>query len=126
VEYSANLEARANVEGLVLAVHKAAIATGLFPLGGVRTRATRRDTYRIADGDPENAFVHVTARIGRGRPLKVRRQVGESIMAAVKEALTDAFARSPLAISLEIQEIDPALSFKHNNLHERLKADARR
>jgi 5-carboxymethyl-2-hydroxymuconate isomerase len=38
-------------------------------------------------------------------------------------ALAPAFAASPLAISLELQEIDPALSFKHNNLHEYVKRE---
>ena len=71
VEYSANLESAADIKGLVAAVHKAAIQTGVFPLKGTRTRAARREVYEIADGHADNAFVHVTARIGRGRSVEV-------------------------------------------------------
>ena len=50
--------------------------TGVFALGGVRFRAHRCDDYLVADGDPDNAFVHLTARIGRRRDPDVRREVG--------------------------------------------------
>jgi len=35
--------------------------------------------------------------------------------------LRDLYERRPLGISLEMQEIDPLLTFKKNNLHEYVK-----
>ena len=116
VEYSANLESAADIEGLVATVHKAAINTGVFPLKGTRTRAVRREIYEIADGHPDNAFVHVTARIGHGRSVEARQSAGEAIFDAVCEFLRPYFEQHPLAVSFEIQEIDPDTSFKFNNL----------
>ncbi len=66
VEYSANLERDLDIPRVVAAVHAAALETGVFPIGGIRTRAERRDVYAVADNHPDNAFIHVQARIGKG------------------------------------------------------------
>jgi len=84
----------------------------------MRTRAARRDTYRIADGHADNAFIHVQARIGSGRPAAVRQQAAEHMFARLTGATADMFASRPLGLTLEIVEIDPVGSLKHNNLHD--------
>lgn len=106
------------LDGLLDKLHTAALATGVFPLGGLRVRAHRADHYRIADNAPENGFVHVTAMIGHGRPLDVQQRAGEELFAVITAHLSELFAASPLAISLNIQEFHPVLNFKKNNLHE--------
>ncbi len=116
VEYSANLAPEVDIEGLVAVVHRAAIATGIFPLKGTRTRASRREIYIVADGHRDNTFVHVSARIGHGRPLEVRTQAGEAVFNAAREFLRPYFESHPLALSFEMQEIEPGTSFKSNNL----------
>ena len=118
VEYSANLEQDIDISRLVRAVHAAALETGVFPIGGLRTRADRRDIYAIADRHPDNAFVHVQARIGSGRPPEVRQKAAEHIFAALKVETAQVFASRPLGLTFEIVEIDPVGSLKHNNLHE--------
>ena len=122
IEYSANLEADVAPQALVDALHKAALATGVFPLGGLRTRAARRDVYRIADGDPDNAFVAVSARIGAGRDAPTRLRVAQALMGALEEAVRGPFARRGLGLTVDVEEIDPAASLKTNNLHARMKA----
>jgi len=124
LDYSANLERRIDVSRLVTAVHEAALATGVFPKGGVRTRAHRHDVYRVADGDPENAYIHVVARIREGRDVETRRRAGEKIFHALCSELDVVYRSSPLAISFEIQEIHENVSFRKNNLHDRLMAKA--
>ncbi len=118
VEYSGNLVAEIALDDLLDKLHAAALATGVFPIGGTRTRALRFDDFRVADSHPDNAFVHVGLRIGHGRDLPTRQRAGERLFAVVCEHLAPISARRPLAISMEIQEIDPELSFKHNNLHD--------
>lgn len=117
VEFSANLRGRADVPRLLRVLHDAAIATGVFPRGGTRTRAEERTDYLIADAHPDNAFVHVTLRIGHGRDLATRRRAGQAVFDALLAELAPAFDATPLAISFEITEIDPDLSWKHNNVH---------
>ena len=122
VEYSANIREKIGPQKLVDRIHEAALRTGVFPIGGTRTRAAERSCYRIADGHPDNAFVHVVLRIRHGRDLETRRKVAEEVFAEVCKFLEPIFQSSPLGISLEVQEIDPAVSLKQNNLHQHVLA----
>ncbi|MEI2734300.1 MAG: 5-carboxymethyl-2-hydroxymuconate isomerase [Rhodoblastus sp.] len=122
VEYSANLEEDVSARDLVDRIHATIVASGVFPIGGVRTRAERRDVYAIADCDPGNAFCAVLIRIGRGRDEETRKRVSQAVLATLAEATAEAFAKRGLSLSVEIQEIDEAGASRKNNLHERLKA----
>jgi 5-carboxymethyl-2-hydroxymuconate isomerase len=118
IEYSANLESRMDVEKLVDGLHQVAMETDGLPIGGLRTRAARREEYQIADCHPDNAFVHLILKLGHGRSLEVRRAFGEKIFTALCELLAPVSTTSPIAISFEIQQIDPDLTWKKNNLRE--------
>jgi 5-carboxymethyl-2-hydroxymuconate isomerase len=122
IEYSANIEKGIALDELLDKLHAVALTTGVFPIGGLRVRAYRADNYRIADKAPDNGFVHVTALIGHGRPLDVQQRAGEQLFAALSGHLTPLYDKSPLAISLNIQEFHPVLNFKKNNLHEYVKS----
>lgn len=122
VEFSANLRGRVDFPGLLTAVQRSAVATGVFPIGGIRVRAYAAEHCRIADGHPDNAFVHIMLRVGHGRDLETRKRACEAIFATICEQLEELYDRIPLGISLEMEEIDPVLTFRKNNLHEYVKA----
>jgi 5-carboxymethyl-2-hydroxymuconate isomerase len=124
VEYSANLEPRMDAAALVTAVHEAAIATGVFKVGGIRTRAARREVFRVADGSPDNAFVAVTARIAAGRDEETRRRVGKTIFDSLCGELQPIYETTPIAISVEVQELIEIGAFRRNNIHDLLKVRA--
>lgn len=123
IEYSANLEDKVDIRALVNEAHAAAAATGVLQLGGLRTRAVRRDIYRIADGAPENAFVNVAVRI-RPRTVEERKKLGEAVFGACSKFLDPLFATTPLALSVETQLLDHEFTLRRNNLHERLRKSA--
>ena len=120
VEYSGNLEAHLDIAGLVRALHEAAAGTGVFELAAIRTRASRRDIYRVADGDPENAFIAISGRIAP-RTDEIRHKVGETLFDAAVAFTAGLYAKSPLALSVEILDIDNTAAFRKNNLHDRLR-----
>jgi 5-carboxymethyl-2-hydroxymuconate isomerase len=122
IEYSANLEADLDMAQLAGTIHEAALATGVFPIGGCRTRLARRDVYIIGDGHLDNRFIHVQARIGTGRTPEVRQKAAERIFDSLKHATAEVFARYPLGLTFEIVEINPTGSLKHNNLHDIIAA----
>ena len=122
IEYSSNLRGELDVQGLVDAAHAAALKTGLFPIGGLRTRAYEAQGYRIADGHPQNAFIHFELRVGHGRDIDTRRRACEQIFAAVCAQLDGLYARLPLGISLQMQELHAELNYKKNNLHEYVRS----
>ena len=118
VEYSSGLRGRLDLQALLAALHRAAAESGVFPIGGLRTRAYAAEDYLIADGHADNGFVHVMLRVGHGRDVETRRRAGEAIFAALTAQLEPLYAGTPLGISLEMQEVDPVVTFKQNNLHE--------
>lgn len=121
VEYSANLEEDVSPRELVERVHATIVETGVFPVGGVRTRTARREVFCVADGDPANAFCAISIRIGRGRDADTRKRVSQAVLATLAEITAEAFKKRGLSLSVEIQEIDEAGASRKNNLHERLK-----
>ena len=126
IEYSANIEDQIALDELLDKLHATALETGVFPLGGLRIRAHRTESYRIADKHADNGFVHTTALIGHGRALDVQQRAGEQLFETLRTHLAPLFERSPLAISLSIQEFHPILNFKQNNLHDYVQRRARR
>ncbi len=120
VEYSANLEEAMDLDRLMAKLRDGAAASGMFPLGGIRVRGERRDRYLVADGQPDNGFVHLTARIGHGRDADTRRRAAEALFEVLCSHLQPMFDSRGLGVSLEVVEIDPVTSMKRNNLHERL------
>jgi 5-carboxymethyl-2-hydroxymuconate isomerase len=124
IEYSANLEDALDVQALVDRIHETALETGIFPLGGVRTRAEARKHYKIANGDPRAGYIHMMVRIGPGRDVETRRSAGDRIFAALCDFTDELYRSRPLALSFELHEIPPDMAWRKNNLHELLKKEA--
>lgn len=121
IEYSANLDGRVDFGRLCHQVHKTILATGLFEIGAVRVRTIKSDHYAIADLLPENGFIDMSFRIGRGRSEDEKKATGTAIFDAVTQELTSLFDTPHFALSMEIREIDPELSWKKNAIHPRLR-----
>ena len=118
-EYSANLEDRLDAGRLVADLHQAAIETGIAELVGIRTRAVRREHFRVADGHPANGFVHITARLRRGRTAEARKALGRALLAAADRCLAEVYLAHGIGLTVEIHEIDPDMTFRRNTLRER-------
>jgi 5-carboxymethyl-2-hydroxymuconate isomerase len=126
LEYSANLDALVDMSNVVEVVRKAAVETGIFPLGGIRVRAVRCEHFAIADGNPDLGFLAMVLRLGEGRDLATRQKAGEHIFKALSDHLDPVFANSKFALSFDIQINDKDMSWKRNNIHEALKAEPRK
>ncbi|MEM6461434.1 MAG: 5-carboxymethyl-2-hydroxymuconate isomerase [Pseudomonadota bacterium] len=116
IEYSANLEGELDMTQFCDHLRKAGIDTGLFPLAGIRVRAVRCEHFAIADGNPKHAFIDIAVRLRGGRPLDARKAATAQIFAAAEEYLADITAKRPIALSLEMRDIDPELSPKLNTI----------
>jgi 5-carboxymethyl-2-hydroxymuconate isomerase len=120
-EYSANIERKIRLDALLESLHAAVVRTGVAEIAGLRTRAARRDHFRIADNDPANGFVNITVRVAQGRPPETRRMLAEAVFAAAAKHLEDVFATTPLALSVEVQEIDPEFRIHNSNIRTWMK-----
>jgi 5-carboxymethyl-2-hydroxymuconate isomerase len=124
IEYSGNLESRLDIGQVVEVVRRAAVETGIFPLGGIRVRAIRCEHHAIADGRPHFGFLDMVLRLGEGRDLATRKKAGEHIFRALSDHLDPVFVQSQFALSFDMQIKDKETSWKRNNIHEVLKAEA--
>jgi len=123
IEYSANLNGRVDMGAVVELVRKEAVATGIFPLGGIRVRAIKCEHYAIANGDKKLGFLDMVLRLGEGRDLPTRQKAGEHIFKALSAYLDPVFANSKFALSFDMQINDRETSWKRNNIHEALKVE---
>lgn len=124
IEYSANLDARLDMSEVCEIVRKAASETGIFPIGGIRVRAIRCEHYAIADGKADYGFIAMLLRLGEGRDLAARQKAGEHVFKALSTHLDPLFVNSRFALSFDMQINDAATSWKRNNIHDALKAEA--
>ncbi len=123
IEYSANLDSLVDMGATVELVRKAAVETGIFPLGGIRVRAIRCEHYAIADGRKNYGFLDMVLRLGEGRDLAARKKAGEHIFEALSAHLDPVFANSKFALSFDMQINDKETSWKRNNIHDALKVE---
>jgi 5-carboxymethyl-2-hydroxymuconate isomerase len=123
IEYSANIDGHVDMSKVVDVVRKAAVETGIFPLGGIRVRAIKCEHYAIADGRSNYGFLDMVLRLGEGRDLATRQKAGEHIFKALSAHLDPVFAKSKFALSFDMQINDKETSWKRNNIHEALKVE---
>ena len=123
VEYTNNIKAEADIPALLKKVNQTIIVQpgGIFPPGGTRSRALELTDYRMADGDEDYAFVHVTFKIGAGRTEAQKKKVCDDLFEMMKAHFAAIFARRYMALSMELYEFDERGTYKHNNVHARFK-----
>ncbi|MFT0531559.1 5-carboxymethyl-2-hydroxymuconate Delta-isomerase [Castellaniella hirudinis] len=118
-EYSANLAQDGDIAGLLRKANHVLIGTGLFPVGGIRSRALRLDEFCVADGDHDDAFVHATVKIGAGRSPQAVKDTAQALFEMMQQHFAALFQQRYLALSLELSEFPEAGTLKHNNIHKR-------
>lgn len=121
IEYSANLDGMVDMGQLCAELVDAAMSTGIFEIGALRVRAIRCDHFAIADRHDANAFIDMSLRVGQGRSAEQKQQAGDAIYAAASAHLASLLDAPHFALSLEVREIDKALSWKKNTMHSRLR-----
>jgi 5-carboxymethyl-2-hydroxymuconate isomerase len=121
-EYTDNLKAEGDIPGLLRKTNQVLLAQGgVFPKGGIRSRAVCLADYCVADGSADDAFVHLTFKLGAGRAPEEKQRAGDALFAMMKEHFAHLFARRGLALSMEIAEFSEAGTWKHNNIHARYR-----
>ena len=120
IEYSANLEAELDITELIRVMHDTAANVEALPLGGLRTRAVAREYYRIADSHPDNTFINVVLRIAPGRSNEIKKDAGDILFETLSNYLESIYSHTPVAISLEIQELDAEFRWRKSNTREHM------
>jgi 5-carboxymethyl-2-hydroxymuconate isomerase len=120
IEYSPNLEERLDIAAFCRALRDAAADTGVFPLAGIRVRATPCAHVVMADGDPDHAFLDFSIRLRAGRSDADKKRAVDHIFKAAEDFCADVMASSSFMLSCEMRDIDPALSPKSSSIRDHL------
>ena len=121
LDYSANLEDVIDLQAFCDHLRVAASEIETFPMPGIRVRALKAAYYSIADGDPKHGFVDISVRLRGGRPQAVKAEATEALFEAARKFLEPALVTHSIALSLEMRDIDPALSPKTGTIRDHLK-----
>jgi 5-carboxymethyl-2-hydroxymuconate isomerase len=120
LEHSGNLDNNVlNLDGLFSKLIDKAVGTGIFPLAGIRCRAHNCEHFRVADGTPSFAFVHLHVRIGSGRTDEQKANAAQLLFDVLTKHLSTIYETQGLAISFELTEL-PVHKFNQNNLRDYL------
>lgn len=123
IEHSANLAQKSDLKALCNHLRDVMLDTGVFPHGGIRVRCLACEHVAIADGHPDNAFAAMVIRMGAGRSDEAKKAAGSAIMKAAEVHFAPLLADGYFMLSLDIVENNPALSWKTNTVHARLKQE---
>jgi len=123
IDYSPNLEARLDIAALCAVVARAAADTGVFPVAGIRVRATACTHAVMADGNPAHAFLDLSVRLRAGRTDAAKHAATQAIFAAIEAFCAPVMQSSSFMLSMEMRDIDPALSPKASSIRQYLPKD---
>jgi 5-carboxymethyl-2-hydroxymuconate isomerase len=116
LEYTDNLEF--DIQPLLARLHSELVATGAVNLKGLKSRAVRRTAYRIADGNPDYAFIAVSLLIREGRTPEVQREFAQRVLDVLKETFGDRFENGYLSLSVDIKEMREGIALTFHNIPE--------
>ena len=112
LEYSANVPDEPDFDLVLRRLHEAMTRVGPFDLSNVKSRAVRRERFRVADGSTDRAFVHLTASVLSGREALVLRETGLALLAVLRESFPRARAERACDLTVELREMPSGLYFK--------------
>ena len=121
IEYTANLDAHADIGGLCKALsHTLVTLKGagdalVFPLYGTRVLAYPAAQYAVADGEQGRAFVYMNMRVTPGRSDELIKAVGDELVAAAKAHLAPVLDKVPLRLTLHIDATPPGYEGKFSS-----------
>ena len=123
IDYSPNLETRLDIAGFCMMIRDAAARTGLFPLAGLRIRATPAAFVVMADGNPDHAYLDLSIRLRAGRDPDAKRKAVQHIFEAAEHYCSDVLATSSFMLSCEMRDIDADLSPKVSSIRRYLPGE---
>ncbi len=120
LDYAPKLAQFVDIPQLCDLLRRTAIDTGTFPLAGIRVRAFAADYVSMGDGNPDFMYLDISVRLREGRDLATRTAATEALFEVARAFLAPAMESHPIALSMEMRNIDPALSPKCGTIRDHL------
>ena len=114
IEYSPNLESVLDMAAFCDVARRAMVASGIFPMAGIRVRAFRADHVSVGDGGDDLDFADMQLRMGPGRDDAAKARAVQAIYTAVEDWVQGQISQ-PFALSLELLELNYPFAEKRLN-----------
>ena len=122
--YTPNIEPKTDLSALCRALADTMLALRdeagkpVFPVGGTRVLAYPAAHYAVADGKGDYGFMYLNVRMAAGRSDAVKKEVGDRLLARVKQHFAPIFESELIGITLQVDE-SPGQVYdgKHSSLH---------
>ncbi|MEH6443581.1 MAG: 5-carboxymethyl-2-hydroxymuconate Delta-isomerase [Oceanospirillaceae bacterium] len=122
VEYTDNIKDEVDIRAMLVKANQILIAQkGVFPIGGIRSRAIELKDYVMSDDEEDYAFVHASLKVGSGRSQEQIDTACNALFEMMKAHLATQFEQRYIALSMEFSQFSEAGTYKHNNVHARFK-----
>jgi 5-carboxymethyl-2-hydroxymuconate isomerase len=112
LEYTENVKEKSKFQELFVQLHQIIVEVANASLESCKSRAIKHKNFFIGNGDVKNAFIYVQILLMEGRPLSVRKELGEKILAALEKHFSKSLEELNLQISVEPKELSEGLYFK--------------
>ena len=112
LEYSDNILDRADFQPLWAKLHPVLVATAHCRLQDIKSRAYRCEAFRMADGDPDCAFAHLTIRLLEGRDPEALAQIGEAALEVMKAHFGATLTGRQCDLTVELVDMRKTAYFK--------------
>ncbi|MED1672814.1 5-carboxymethyl-2-hydroxymuconate Delta-isomerase [Pallidibacillus thermolactis] len=121
LEYTDNIKEEGKIQELLKKVNDVLLSfPEIIPIGGLRSRAIELNHYIVADGSHDDAFVHATLKLGKGRSEEDIKKISDAVFNQIQEHFQVLYNKRYLALSMEVYEFQKA-TYKLNNIHNRYK-----
>jgi 5-carboxymethyl-2-hydroxymuconate isomerase len=81
------------------------VGTGLFAEGDIKSRVIRHDTFRVADGAPDRAFVTLDVQVMAGRSDEVKASLSDTLLPVLLAAFPRTCAGMRLNVTVQISDL---------------------
>jgi 5-carboxymethyl-2-hydroxymuconate isomerase len=112
LEYSANVLEQNNFTQLFKTCHEILAQKLPADLGSCKSRAIQHNIYYVGNGEPNNAFVHVSLKCMEGRSEEILQNMTQEILNVLQNHFAGSLKKLNLQISLQLGELSAKRYFR--------------
>ena len=112
LEYSNNIVETINAKQFFHVLHHLLVKEAEINISNIKSRIVVHDQYYVGDGSDNNAFVHLTVAVLKGRSSEIKQNMGHKILAYLENVFAISKEKLNCSITLELLEMNRETYFK--------------
>ncbi|SCA62565.1 Uncharacterized protein SCG7109_AB_00370 [Chlamydiales bacterium SCGC AG-110-M15] len=112
-EHSSNIQEDIHYPDLLKSLHE--IVSQLSVPSAIKSRAICHDHFRVGNGEPDRAFVHITVLLLTGRDHTQKKKLGEDLLSFLKEKFSLSYKNLNCDFTIAVEDINRDVYTKENS-----------